>query len=297
VRVLLVEESRVMRQILVRALRQTGLDGHDVLPAEDGRAGLRLAREEQPDVVVCGWNVPGLSGAELVSSLRLALGHRRLVVVSAETASPAVAAAAHRAGADAVLAKPVTPEALAEAVTGGGSPLRPGDDAETGPETDPQAPAHVPTPFEVRDALTTLLSRDVEVDAGDPFSGEDARTTYAVYVDDRLAARVVAVADVGFSAHAGAAVGLVPAPLAASTVRRGTLPDLLAENLDEVLNVCAAALNGPGRPHLRLWAVHHAGEDAPPDVVGFAAVPGRRLDLLVTIPSYGEGRLSFVAVD
>jgi CheY-like chemotaxis protein len=293
VRVLLVEESRVMRQILVRALRQTGLDGHDVLPAEDGRAGLRLAREEQPDVAVCGWNVPGLSGAELVSSLRLALGPGRLVVVSAETASPAVAAAAHRAGADAVLAKPVTPEDLAVAVTGEGTLPEPGDDEETGPE----APAHVPTPFEVRDALTTLLARDVEVDAGDPFSGEDARTTYAVYVDDRLAARVVAVADVGFSAHAGAAVGLVPAALAASAVRRGNLPDLLAENLDEVLNVCTAAVNGPGRPHLRLWAVHHAGEDAPPDVVGFAAVPGRRLDLLVTIPSYGEGRLSFVAVD
>jgi CheY-like chemotaxis protein len=293
VKVLVVEESRVMRQILVRALRQAGLDGLDVLPAEDGFAGLRLVREECPEVVLCGWNVPGLSGAELVSSLRLAVGSGRMVVVSAETASPAVAAEARRAGADVVLAKPVTPEGLAAAVTGEGDPPEPGEDEETGHE----APAHVPTPFEVRDVLTTLLARDVEVDVGDPFSGEDARTTYAVYVDERLAARVVAVADVGFSAHAGAAVGLVPAPLAVSAVRRGNLPDMLAENLDEVLNVCGAAVNGPGRPHLRLWSVHHAGEDAPPDVVAFAAVPGRRLDLLVSIPSYGDGRLSFVAVD
>ena len=292
-KVLVVEESRVMRQILVRALRQGGLDGHDVLQAEHGHAGLRLTREEQPDVVVCGWNVPGLSGAELVSSLRLAVGPGRVVVVSAETASPAVAAEARRAGADVVLAKPATPEDLAAAVTGQGSLPEPTEDEEAGHE----ATAHVPTPIEVRGTLATLLARDVGVDAGDPFSGEDGRTTYAVYVDERLTARVVAVADVAFSAHAGAAVGLVPAPLAVSAVRRGTLPDMLAENLDEVLNVCAAAVNGPGRPHLRLWAVHHAGTDAPPDVVGFAAVPGRRLDLLVTIPSYGEGRLSFVAVD
>ena len=292
-RVLVVEGSRVMRQILVRALRQGGLDRHDVLQTEHGHAGLRLAREDQPDVVVCGWNVPGLSGAELVSSLRLAVGPGRVVVVSAETASPAVAAEARRAGADVVLAKPATPEDLAAAVTGQGSLPEPTDDEEAGHE----ATAHVPTPIEVRGTLATLLARDVEVDAGDPFSGEDGRTTYAVYVDERLTARVVAVADVAFSAHAGAAVGLVPAPLGASAVRRGALPDMLAENLDEVLDVCAAALNGPGRPPLRLWAVHHAGKDAPPDVVGFAAVPGRRLDLLVSIPSYGEGRLSFVAVD
>jgi hypothetical protein len=118
-----------------------------------------------------------------------------------------------------------------------------------------------------------------------------------VYVDDLLRARVVAVADVGFSARAGAAIGLLPPVFADRATDRGTLPAMLAENLDEVLNVCVATLNGPGRPHLRLYRVHHVGEDVPTDVLSFAAVPGRRLDLEVSIPTYGPGLVSFVAVD
>jgi two-component system chemotaxis response regulator CheY len=292
VKLLLVEESRVMRQFLVRALRQGGLDGYDVLPAEDGRAAVRVAREDDPEVVVSGWNVPGLHGPDLVSSLRKAVPRGRIVVVSAEGASPTTEAEALRAGADVVLAKPVVAEDLVAAVDGTAPARPPVEDVEAA-----EATAHVPTPYDVRDVLVTLLGRDVTVEPGDPFSGEDGRTSYAVFVDDRLATRMVAVADTDFSTHASAAVGLVPPPLAESAARRGALPELLADNLDEVLNVCGAAVNGPGRRRVRLWSVHRAGLDAPADVVALAAVPGRRLDLVVAIPSYGSGRLSFVAVD
>lgn len=157
--------------------------------------------------------------------------------------------------------------------------------------------AALPTTRTVRDLLSRLLSRDVEVWVGDPYAGDDAATTYAVYVDDRMRARVVVVADLEFSALAGAAIGLVPPVLAHSAIGRGKVPATLAENLDEVLNVCAAGLNGPDRPHLRLYSVHHVGEQVPTDVLAFAAVPGRRLDLTVHLPTYGDGRLSFVGLD
>lgn len=156
--------------------------------------------------------------------------------------------------------------------------------------------AGLPTTRTVRDLLSRLLSRDVEVWVGEPYAGDDAATTYAVYVDDRMRARVVAVADLAFSALAGAAIGLVPPVLAHSAIGRGTVPAMLADNLDEVLNVCAAGLNGRGRPHVRLYAVHHVGEEVPTDVLAFAAVPGRRLDLTVHLPAYGDGRLSFVGL-
>lgn len=157
--------------------------------------------------------------------------------------------------------------------------------------------ATVPTAKEVRNLLADLLARDVNVASADPFSGDDGATTYAVYVDDLVRARVVAVGDAAFSAYAGAAIGLVPAELARSAASRRRLPAMLAENLDEVLNVCAAALNGEDREHLRLYAVHHIGTDTPHDLVSFAAVPGRRLDLEVRIPGYGDGLLSFVGID
>ena len=117
-RILIVEESRVMRQIVVRALRQAGYAGHRVIEAVDGHQGLHLARAESPDLVLSGWNVPGLTGLELLRTLRA--GRRRtppLGFVTAEASCPEVVALAEAAGAAFVVPKPVTAEALRDALT------------------------------------------------------------------------------------------------------------------------------------------------------------------------------------
>jgi hypothetical protein len=58
--------------------------------------------------------------------------------------------------------------------------------------------------------------------------------------------------------------------------------------------VCAALFAAGGQPHLRLHGVYPVGAPAPADVVAFAGVLGRRIDLETTIASYGVGRLSLV---
>lgn len=155
----------------------------------------------------------------------------------------------------------------------------------------------LPAAKDVRDALEGLLGREVDVNVGDPFSGDpQVGVTYAVYVDDRLRTRAVAVADLAFSAYAGAAIGLIPAGGAEVAVEERDLAPMLQENLYEVLNVCASLLNAEGHPHVKLLDVHHVGSVPPADVVGFAGVLGRRLDLDVKIDLYGPGRLSVVCV-
>ncbi|MGH7539886.1 MAG: response regulator [Gemmatimonadota bacterium] len=44
--------------------------GHDVVEASDGRAALRLAREERPDVIVLDLMMPGMTGFEVLEELR-----------------------------------------------------------------------------------------------------------------------------------------------------------------------------------------------------------------------------------
>lgn len=155
----------------------------------------------------------------------------------------------------------------------------------------------LPAPKDVRDTLEGLLGRDVDVAAGDPFAGDPrAGATYAVYVDDHLRTRAVAVADLPFSAYAGAAIGLVPVGGAELAVEERELSPMLQENLYEVLNICASLLNAAGHPHVKLYAVHHVGETPPADVAAFATVTGRRLDLDTKIALYGTGKLSIVCV-
>lgn len=155
----------------------------------------------------------------------------------------------------------------------------------------------VPSAFAVRDTLAALFGLDVEVRASDPYAPElGEQTMYAVYVDDLLRTRAVAIGDLPFSAYAGAAIGLVPPPTADEVIAGGLMNEMLAENLYEVLNVCAGTLNGAGVPHVRLHAVYAPGSAPPRDVVTFAGVPGRRLDLEVDVARYGVGRFSVVCV-
>jgi hypothetical protein len=149
----------------------------------------------------------------------------------------------------------------------------------------------------VRDLLLDLLGRNIDVAPADPYAPEGGeRATLAVYVDDSMRTRAVAVADLQLSAYAGAAIGLVPAGGAEAAIEDGALPTAIEENLYEVLNICAALLNAEGLPHVKLYGMYGPGTVPPVDVSGFARTIGRRLDLQVTVAGYGAGRLSIVLV-
>jgi hypothetical protein len=155
----------------------------------------------------------------------------------------------------------------------------------------------LPAPFQVRRLLEDLLGRDVQVAPSIPWAPtrpDDG--AIALFVDDDLVPRTVAVLDARFSAYAGASIGLVPPHLARAALGNGELPPYLQENLQEVLNVVAALFNGEDTPHLRLYSVHHHGGDATLEVLALGGVLGHRLDLTVGIAGYGTGRLGLVRV-
>ncbi|UMG92955.1 response regulator [Nocardioides sp. TF02-7] len=71
-KILIADDSRVMRQIVIRTLRQAGHGGHDILEAENGRVALELVRSESPDLVLSDWNMPEMTGIECLTALRAA---------------------------------------------------------------------------------------------------------------------------------------------------------------------------------------------------------------------------------
>jgi two-component system response regulator MprA len=68
IRVLVIEDEDRIRQFLQRGLTY---DGYRVDVAPDGPAGLALARENPPDIVVLDWMLPGMDGLEVCRRLRL----------------------------------------------------------------------------------------------------------------------------------------------------------------------------------------------------------------------------------
>jgi CheY-like chemotaxis protein len=66
-RVLLVEDNVDARETLTQLLR---IAGHEVLPAQDGAEGLRLAASGKPDVALIDVGLPDLDGYEIAKRLR-----------------------------------------------------------------------------------------------------------------------------------------------------------------------------------------------------------------------------------
>ncbi|MFL6025055.1 MAG: hypothetical protein ACJ72O_17065 [Marmoricola sp.] len=157
--------------------------------------------------------------------------------------------------------------------------------------------SYLPTTKEIRDLLTELLDREVQVSPSAPLAPTGKTPcTVAVYVDDTLQVTSVIAFDLALSAHAGAAIGLVPAAGAQTAIEEGILNDTLRDNLYEVLNIAASLFNADGATHVRLYDAHHIGNPLPGDVLVKALTLGRREDLAIDVAGYGSGRLSVVLV-
>ncbi|RNL62663.1 hypothetical protein EFK50_12970 [Nocardioides marmoriginsengisoli] len=157
--------------------------------------------------------------------------------------------------------------------------------------------SYLPSPKEIRDLFGELLDRDVQVAPNAPLAPTPNNPcTVAVYVDDSLQVTAVVALDLPLSAHAGASIGLVPVAGAEAAIEERTLPEVLRENVYEVLNIAASLFNVNGARHVRLYDVHHAGAPVPGDVLARALTLGRREDLAVEVGGYGGGRLSVVLV-
>ncbi|MDQ1463529.1 MAG: two-component system, chemotaxis family, chemotaxis protein CheY [Actinomycetota bacterium] len=114
-RILIVDDSKAMRMIVARTLRLAGYDEHEFVEASNGRHALEVVADEPPDVVLCDWNMPEMSGLELLTSLRSAGWSIPFGFVTSE-ASPHMRAAAMDAGALFLIAKPFTAQDFQDAL-------------------------------------------------------------------------------------------------------------------------------------------------------------------------------------
>jgi len=117
VKILVTDDSRVMRQIVIRTLRQAGYDDHDIVQAEDGAECLAMVGSEKPDLVLSDWNMPNMSGIECLEALRAAGSQVPFGFVTSE-GSPEMRDKAANAGALFLIAKPFTEDTFRDALDG-----------------------------------------------------------------------------------------------------------------------------------------------------------------------------------
>jgi len=112
-KILVVDDFSTMRRIVRNLLKELGFS--NVHEAEDGVDALKKLRAETFDFVVSDWNMPNMTGIELLREIRAdgALKHLPVLMVTAEAKRENIIEAA-QAGASGYVVKPFTAITLDE---------------------------------------------------------------------------------------------------------------------------------------------------------------------------------------
>jgi two-component system chemotaxis response regulator CheY len=112
-KILIVDDFATMRRILKNTLKQIGLT--NIIEADDGTTALKELENTKVDLIISDWNMPKMSGIELLKAVR---GNSELkdlpfLMVTAEAQKQNVIEAV-QAGVSNYVVKPFTPEAISE---------------------------------------------------------------------------------------------------------------------------------------------------------------------------------------
>ncbi len=112
--VLVVDDSAMMRKIVIKNLKECGFDV-TIVEASDGKEGVEKFVATHPDVVLSDWNMPNMDGLTMVKEIRKLDPEKKvpIIMVTTEGSADKVKDAV-MAGATNYLAKPFTPEKFKE---------------------------------------------------------------------------------------------------------------------------------------------------------------------------------------
>ena len=102
-RVLVVDDSNVMRRVISGALRQAGMDEID--EAADGLEAVNAVNEHDYGLIMMDWNMPNMDGLEAVIAIREKGNETPIIMVTTENDKRQVLEAI-RAGVSAFVTKP-----------------------------------------------------------------------------------------------------------------------------------------------------------------------------------------------
>ncbi|MEE2640586.1 MAG: response regulator [Planctomycetota bacterium] len=106
-KILVADDSRTMRMIIIRTLKQAGFSGHAFVEADDGLQALTCILSEKPGLVLADWNMPLMTGFELLNAVRNDSLDLRFGFITAVSSMNALQKAMN-AGADFFIIKPFT---------------------------------------------------------------------------------------------------------------------------------------------------------------------------------------------
>ena len=108
-KVLIVDDSMIMRRILKNILKDRNIQDENLLEAPNGKVALSILEQNEIDLLLLDWNMPQMDGLELVKIIRSMDKYKNLpvIMVTSEAAKYNVLEAI-KAGVTDYIVKPVS---------------------------------------------------------------------------------------------------------------------------------------------------------------------------------------------
>ena len=114
-KILIVDDFSTMRRIIKNLLRDLGFN--NTQEADDGKSGLPMLQTGNFDFLITDWNMPGMTGIDLLKAVRAdeKLAGLPVLMVTAEAKKDQIVEAA-QAGVNGYIVKPFTAQTLKEKI-------------------------------------------------------------------------------------------------------------------------------------------------------------------------------------
>lgn len=140
INILIVDDSRLIRQVVKKVIKQTGILADECYEACDGLEALSIIKSKPVDLILTDINMPNMDGLEMLMQLRQMEDKQDLPVIVVTTeGSQETMDQAMELGATSYIFKPFTPEVLAEQLRNAGFAMN--SSSTSGFETNPGDPS------------------------------------------------------------------------------------------------------------------------------------------------------------
>lgn len=114
-KILAIDDDSIIRALLINMLQKAG---YEVITASDGSTGLKMALEEDPDVVITDYQMPGMNGMELLEAVQKSNPSLPVIMLTAH-GDIALTIKSMQAGAYDYLEKPIKVDEMLTVVRNG----------------------------------------------------------------------------------------------------------------------------------------------------------------------------------
>jgi len=80
-----VDDSAVMRKIIIKAITEGRFKDSNIFEASDGLEGLKIFDPSKFDLILADWNMPNLNGLEFVKKVREIKTNKKIIIIMITT--------------------------------------------------------------------------------------------------------------------------------------------------------------------------------------------------------------------